>query len=154
MPGIEEDIGRLFINGLVVFDVDARFGIHHWERMKRLAYRGKRATTSVEKIYSDLKITFVDAIKVDLLPFGAVYEGRGEKKRFMRSNKVYKFCDGTLIDVRDELKKKHLNRRWTKRDVTRSEAMLRRIEAVFKDIRQMRRLEVYVGGRLTTKDIR
>ncbi|GJZ60383.1 hypothetical protein Tco_0616199 [Tanacetum coccineum] len=36
-------------------------------------------------------------------PFGVVYEGRGEKKRFMRGNEVYKSGDGTLTDVRDQL---------------------------------------------------
>nr|GEW13619.1 hypothetical protein [Tanacetum cinerariifolium] len=64
---IEEDIGKLFKRTLVDNDVDEMHGIHHWEKMKRLAYRGKRSATTVENVYSNLKITFVDAVKVDVM---------------------------------------------------------------------------------------
>nr|GEV21146.1 hypothetical protein [Tanacetum cinerariifolium] len=64
---INEDIGRLFRNTLVEYDVDVMLGIHHWPKTKKLAYRGKRFVATVGKVYSDLKITFVDAVKVDLL---------------------------------------------------------------------------------------
>ncbi|GKA69256.1 hypothetical protein Tco_0775320 [Tanacetum coccineum] len=176
---IEEDIGRLFRNTFVEYDMDDMLGIHHWPKMKKLSCRGKRVVVTNGKVYSDLKITFVDEVKVDLLfdyrflesitmtrvdkkkytfkesdfsrlnlndieeisviikkivedvqlgvesyqkslniikpktripnikqyptytmcpkPFGVVYEGRGELKKFMRSNEVFKFCDETLI---------------------------------------------------------
>nr|GEV37301.1 hypothetical protein [Tanacetum cinerariifolium] len=58
---------KLFKRTLVDYDVDAMLEIHHWGRMKRLAYRGKRATTIVGNVYANLKITFIAAVKVDLI---------------------------------------------------------------------------------------
>ncbi|GKB64939.1 hypothetical protein Tco_0921125 [Tanacetum coccineum] len=77
-------------------------------------------------------------------PFRVVYKGKGELKKFLRSNEVYKICDGTLIDVQDQLKNnlrlsrvekfyKNLNRKWTKRDVNRSTTMLNKIDVVLKE---------------------
>ncbi|GJW74119.1 hypothetical protein Tco_0133489 [Tanacetum coccineum] len=145
------------------------------EEMKRLSYRGKISATTIRKVYLDLKITFVDEVKVDVLfeygvlesitvtradkkkytfkesdfsrlnlndiedmkrvedvqlgvesyqkslniikpqksipkikhypaytmcpkPFGVVYEGRDEKKRFIRDDEVYKFCNRAFIN--------------------------------------------------------
>ncbi|GKB33076.1 hypothetical protein Tco_0872477 [Tanacetum coccineum] len=64
---IEKHIGILFKRTLVDYDMDAMLGIHHWEEMKRLSYRGKISATTIRKVYSDLKITFVDEVKVDVL---------------------------------------------------------------------------------------
>nr|GEY47999.1 hypothetical protein [Tanacetum cinerariifolium] len=64
---IEEYIGRLFRRTLVDYDMDVMLGIHHWEKMKRLVYRGKRYAITVRNLYSDLKITFVNEVKVDVL---------------------------------------------------------------------------------------
>ncbi|GKE91874.1 hypothetical protein Tco_1572969 [Tanacetum coccineum] len=64
---IKEDICRLFRRTLVDFDVDVMLRIHHWEKMKRLIYRGKRSAITVKTVYLDLKITFVDAVKIDVL---------------------------------------------------------------------------------------
>ncbi|GJW69958.1 hypothetical protein Tco_0126875 [Tanacetum coccineum] len=131
---IEKDIGKLWRKTLVNYDMDAMLGIQHYEKIKRLAYRGKSTNTTPGK--------------------------------FIRGDEVYKFFHGTLTDVRDQLasllrmnqvEKKYqwLNyREWSNRDVQRSKVMLRRIEAVLKERRQMRRLEVYVGGRPKTEDIR
>ncbi|GKE29792.1 hypothetical protein Tco_1445176, partial [Tanacetum coccineum] len=94
------------------------------------------------------------------------YEGRGEKKRFIGGDEVYKFCDETLTDVRYQLanilrlnqvrqRYEYLyDREWSTRDVQRSTSMQKKIEAVLKERRHMRRLDVYVGGRLRTEDIR
>ncbi|GJV18322.1 hypothetical protein Tco_1367342 [Tanacetum coccineum] len=83
---IEEDNGNLFRRTLVDYDADAMLGIHHWEKMKRLSYRGKRSATIVEKVYSDLKITFVDAVKVDVLfEYGfleSIIVTRADKKKY------------------------------------------------------------------------
>ncbi|GKD59201.1 hypothetical protein Tco_1296710 [Tanacetum coccineum] len=61
---IEEDIGRLFRNTIVEYDMDDMLGIHHWLKMKKLSCRGKRVVVTNGKVYSDLKITFVDEVKV------------------------------------------------------------------------------------------
>ncbi|GJS84707.1 hypothetical protein Tco_0751248 [Tanacetum coccineum] len=89
-----------------------------------------------------------------------------EKKRFIGGDEVYKFCDETLTDVRYQLanilrlnqvrqRYEYLyDREWSTRDVQRSTSMQKKIEAVLKERRHMRRLDVYVGGRLRTEDIR
>nr|GEV88945.1 hypothetical protein [Tanacetum cinerariifolium] len=221
---VKEDIRKLWGKTLVNYDMDVMLGIQHWEKIKRLAYRGKRANTTPRKVYSNLKITFVDEVLVDeLFEYGFlksitvtradkksytfkesdfnrlnlndiedmnvlkaqgklkhlggdieyylvkyllvymrsliirkrvedvqlgvesyqnIYEGRNEKKKFIRGDKVYKLCDGTLTDVRDQLvnllrmnqvgkKYQWLNyKEWSDRDVQRSKVMLKRIEAV------------------------
>ncbi|GJT41488.1 zf-CCHC domain-containing protein [Tanacetum coccineum] len=258
---IEEDIGRIFRNTIVEYDMDAMLGIHHWLKMKKLACRGKSVDITNGKVYSDLKITFVDEVKVDLLfeygflesitvtrddkkkytfkesdfirlnlndiedmyvskgqgklkhlggtteyyltqsllvymrnviikkrvedvqlgvesyqkslyiirpqtsipniqqyptytmcprSFGVVYEGKGELKKFMRSNEVFKFFDGTLVDVHDQLENnlklnrvekfyEGLNIKWKERDVNRSTTLLNKIDVVLKERIQMQR---------------
>nr|GEW38334.1 hypothetical protein [Tanacetum cinerariifolium] len=64
---IEEDIGSPFRRTLVDYDIDVILRTHHWEELKKLSYRGIRSATTVEKVYLDLKITFVDAVTVDVL---------------------------------------------------------------------------------------
>ncbi|GKA10775.1 hypothetical protein Tco_0690208 [Tanacetum coccineum] len=94
----------------------------------------------------------------DIQTFRVVYEGKYELKKFMRSYKVFKFCDGTLIYVRDQLENnlrlnkvgkfyKSLNRQWTEREVKRFDTMLKKINVVLKELR---RLEIYVGRRPRT----
>ncbi|GJV66168.1 hypothetical protein Tco_1476996, partial [Tanacetum coccineum] len=83
---IEEDIGRLFRRTLVVYDMDSMLGIHHCEMMKRLTYRGKKATTTARYVYSNLTITFVDEVKVDVLyEYGfleSITMTRADKKKY------------------------------------------------------------------------
>ncbi|GJZ40491.1 hypothetical protein Tco_0587054 [Tanacetum coccineum] len=98
--------------------------------------------------------------------YGLVYEDKGGVKTFMGLCELHKFCDGTLIDVRDQLvnmirlnqvgkKYKSLNdRKWSDRDDRRSKTMLKKIKFVLKEQRKLRRLEGYVGGRPKTGDIR
>ncbi|GJY90650.1 hypothetical protein Tco_0505846 [Tanacetum coccineum] len=199
---IEEDIGRIFRNIIVGYDEDVVLGIHHCPKMKKLAYRGKRAVvtngkreyTFKESDLSQLNLNDIEDMYVlkaqgelkhlgrtteyylvqsllvymrsiiikkrveDVQTFGVVYEGKYELKKFMRSYKVFKFCDGTLIYVRDQLENnlrlnkvgkfyKSLNRQWTEREVKRFDTMLKKINVVLKELR---RLEIYVGGRPRT----
>nr|GEV53564.1 hypothetical protein [Tanacetum cinerariifolium] len=53
---IGEDINRLFRNRLVEFDVDAMLGIHRWQKIKKLAYEGKRFVVTNGKLRSDAAI--------------------------------------------------------------------------------------------------
>ncbi|GJS68243.1 putative reverse transcriptase domain-containing protein [Tanacetum coccineum] len=46
-----------FKNTIVEYDMDAMLGIHHWSKMKKLAYRGKRAAITNEK---SINVTRVD----------------------------------------------------------------------------------------------
>nr|GEW34165.1 hypothetical protein [Tanacetum cinerariifolium] len=55
-------------------------------RKKRLAYRGKRATTNVINVYSNLKISFIATVKVDLVyEYGfleSIIVTRADKKKY------------------------------------------------------------------------
>ncbi|GJX92726.1 hypothetical protein Tco_0347312 [Tanacetum coccineum] len=68
--------------------------------MKKLAYRGKRDAITNEKVYSDLKITFVDKVKVDLLFDYEILESinvtRATKKQY-----TFKKSDFSLLNLND-----------------------------------------------------
>nr|GEW15454.1 hypothetical protein [Tanacetum cinerariifolium] len=98
----EEDIGRLFMNTFVEYDMDDMLGIHHWP-VRKLAYRGKRVVVTNGKVYSDLKIAFVDEVKVDLLFDYRFLESitmtRVDKKKYMF--KESDFSQLNLNDIED-----------------------------------------------------
>ncbi|GJW61211.1 hypothetical protein Tco_0110546 [Tanacetum coccineum] len=191
---IEEDIGRLFRRTLVDYDitfVDAvkvdlmceygfleSFIVTRADKKKYIFkesnFFGQLNLNDIEDMYvlkapgklKHLGGTTEYYLVQSLLVFMRIYEGKEEKKRFMRGDEVYKFYDGTLTNARDQLanllKLNQVGQRyeclynkdWSTRDVKRSTSMLRKIMAVLKERRQMRRLEVYVGERPKTKDIR
>ncbi|GJU26374.1 hypothetical protein Tco_1164995 [Tanacetum coccineum] len=62
---IEEDIGILFRKTIAKYDEDVALGIHHWSKMQKLFYRGKRASVTKGNVYSNSRITFVKEVKVD-----------------------------------------------------------------------------------------
>ncbi|GJY07051.1 hypothetical protein Tco_0374105 [Tanacetum coccineum] len=190
---IEEDIGSLFkktsveydedvVLGIITIKVDLQFDYRLLDninvtRADKKEYTFKESNFSrlnpndVEDMYvlkSQMSIPKIKDYSTHTMcprPFGVVYEGRGGLKYFMRSYEVFKFCNGTLIDVRDQLKNmlrlnkfgkcyKFLNdREWSERDVKRSDTMRKKIKVVLKERRQMQRLERYVGGRPTTGHI-
>ncbi|GKA02389.1 Myb domain protein 62 [Tanacetum coccineum] len=88
----------------------------------------------------DLKIPYT-TIRPDK---GVMYLNKHNVKSLMLHEEVYKFCDGTLMKVRDHLKKLLNENRlgcgnknlkgidWTVKDIKRSEAMLEKIEKTFK----------------------
>ncbi|GKC89241.1 hypothetical protein Tco_1149890 [Tanacetum coccineum] len=77
----------------------------------------------------------------------------------MKLIKVKKFCDGTLIKIRENLvdmvKKNKLGtgnkqlkgRDWTDIDVEKSNEMVDKIDKTLKRREQLRRLEEFIGGR-------
>ncbi|GKC32690.1 hypothetical protein Tco_1039984, partial [Tanacetum coccineum] len=99
-------------------------------------------------------------------PANTMYADIKKINRFMGIHEVFKFCDGTIKGIYEELEStlrinrvgttyEHLNnRKWTDRDVRRSRRMMRKIEEILKERRKMRRLESYVGGRPNARDIR
>ncbi|GKE87056.1 hypothetical protein Tco_1564531, partial [Tanacetum coccineum] len=99
-------------------------------------------------------------------PKGVVYTNKIGGKRFMAFDEVYKFGNGTLGKVSEELqvilrdKKLGYNhgwledRVWTIKDVRRTKRMRNDIERTLKARRHMRRLESYVGGRPKIGDLR
>nr|GEY31389.1 hypothetical protein [Tanacetum cinerariifolium] len=87
---------------------------------------------------------------------------KDKKNRLMRIDKLHKFCDGTLIDVRTALddRLKGIRMRylpqtiWRKSDKDRASAMIQAIDKRLKTRRIMRSLERFVGGRLYEGEFR
>nr|GEY27171.1 hypothetical protein [Tanacetum cinerariifolium] len=114
---IEEDIGKLWRKNLRVEDV--QIGVESYQKSLNII----KPQMSIPKIKH--YPTYTTCPK----PFGVVYKGRDEKKKFMRGDEILEFCDGTLTDVREQLmnmlrlnqvgkKYKYLNEKmWTDRDV-------------------------------------
>ncbi|GJU52341.1 hypothetical protein Tco_1226055 [Tanacetum coccineum] len=83
-------------------------------------------------------------------------------ERLMRSDELYKFCDGTLTSVRrvlhdiaSSLEMDYLpKRRWSKLDRKRSRIMIKAIDQQLFERRFMRNLEKFVGGRDYGNDLR
>ncbi|GJS70454.1 hypothetical protein Tco_0703295 [Tanacetum coccineum] len=83
----------------------------------------------------------------------------------MRSDELYKFSDGTLQSVRDTLHDMATNlrmgynkampkRRWSHLDKTQSHIMVKEIDRQLREIRLMRSLEKFIGGRHYGEDLR
>nr|GEX28917.1 hypothetical protein [Tanacetum cinerariifolium] len=90
------------------------------------------------------------------------FNNKDKRNRLMRIDKLHKFSDGTLTDVRtaldDRLKwiqMQYLPQSiWRKSDKDRAAAMIQAIDKRLKTRRIMRSLERFVGGRLYEGDFR
>ncbi|GJX54810.1 hypothetical protein Tco_0283179 [Tanacetum coccineum] len=93
-----------------------------------------------------------------------IYEDMLKRKRFMGTDELYKFSDGTLILVHDTLAQMlhelHLGynkamrrRQWTRLDQQRTRIMIKAINQKLLDRRIMRSLEKFVGGREYGEDL-
>ncbi|GKD58003.1 hypothetical protein Tco_1295512 [Tanacetum coccineum] len=96
---------------------------------------------------------------------GAVYEDLNKRKRVMRADELYKFSDGTLKLVHDELHHKVLNfrlgynkemsrRKWSATDKRRSELMVELIDKQMRERHIIRNLERLVGAQELEMDYR
>ncbi|GJX75908.1 hypothetical protein Tco_0322719 [Tanacetum coccineum] len=98
-------------------------------------------------------------------PRGVVYLNKSKEKRLMRADELYKFSDGTLHIVHDNLHAMMHNfklgyndampkRKWSEKDQEQIAKMLKLIDDLLLERRIMRSLECYVGGRLNETDYR
>nr|GFA45468.1 hypothetical protein [Tanacetum cinerariifolium] len=95
-------------------------------------------------------------------PRGFIYQNKDKKNRLMRIDKLHKFNDGTLNDVRNALddhlkgiRMQYLPQTiWRKGDKDRAVAMIQAIDKMLETRRIMRSLERFVGGRLYEGDFR
>ncbi|GKD95060.1 hypothetical protein Tco_1374897 [Tanacetum coccineum] len=98
-------------------------------------------------------------------PPRAVYEDLNKQKRVMRADELYKFSDGTLKLVRDELYHRVFNfclgyntkmsrRKWSAIDKRRLELMIELIDKQMQERRIIRNLERLVGERELEMDYR
>nr|GEU51592.1 hypothetical protein [Tanacetum cinerariifolium] len=86
-------------------------------------------------------------------PQGIIYEDKFKRNRLMRSDKLYKFCHGTVTSVRrvlhdiaSSLEMDYLpKRRWSKLDKKRSRIMIKAIDHRLFKRRLMRNLEKFDG---------
>nr|GEW29665.1 hypothetical protein [Tanacetum cinerariifolium] len=98
-------------------------------------------------------------------PQGIIYEDKLKRKRLMRSDKLYKFNDGTRKSIRNILHDRLMNfklgynkamdrRKWTKTDKIRTCIMIKQIDKQMLQRRIMRSLQKFVGGREYGTDVR
>ncbi|GJT30926.1 hypothetical protein Tco_0911201 [Tanacetum coccineum] len=95
-------------------------------------------------------------------PQGFIYVDDFNRNRLMRSDKLYKFSDGTLTrllssleDITKNIDMEYLpKRRLSTLEKKRAHFMIKDINKLLKEKRMMRSLEKFVGGRLYGTDLR
>ncbi|GJR96017.1 hypothetical protein Tco_0268191 [Tanacetum coccineum] len=98
-------------------------------------------------------------------PPGLIYEDLNKQKRVTRADELYKFSDGTLKTVRDELHHRILDfrlgcnkemsmRKWKTIDKRRSELMVELIDKQMRERQIIRNLERLMGARELEMDYR
>ncbi|GKE48412.1 hypothetical protein Tco_1479670, partial [Tanacetum coccineum] len=124
------------------------------------SYQKKLNITNPETFRSD--ITNMTPYTTYNNPQGIIYLDKLKRNRLMRSDELYKFCDGTLtfvrrvlLDIASSLRMDYLpKRRWSKLDRKRSRIMIKVIDQQLFERRLMRNLEKFVGGRDYGNDLR
>ncbi|GKE30750.1 hypothetical protein Tco_1446134 [Tanacetum coccineum] len=105
-----------------------------------------------------LQIEFKEPYTPSYDPPGIVYEDLNKQKRVLRADELYKFSDGTLKSVRDEIHHKVLDflldyntempkRKWTVVDRKRSGLMIELIDKKLREREIIKNLERLVGAR-------
>ncbi|GJU10992.1 hypothetical protein Tco_1133388 [Tanacetum coccineum] len=145
---------RMFIRRVVILKQmeDLQLGVQ--------SYQKKLNLTRHETFRSDIsKMTPYTAYNN---PQGIIYQDKFKRNRFMRSDELYKFCDGTLTSVRRVLRDIASSlemdyfpkRRLSKLDRKRSCIMIKAIDQQLFERRFMRNLEKFVRGREYRNDFR
>nr|GEX97860.1 hypothetical protein [Tanacetum cinerariifolium] len=117
-------------------------------------YQKRLNLTKLDTYWSDLKRR--EAYTAYSIPRGFIYQKKDKKNRLIWIDKLHKFIDGTLNDVRNALDDRLKGIRmqylpttiWRKWDKYRAAAMIQAIDKMLKTRRIMRSLERFVGGRL------
>ncbi|GJW16521.1 hypothetical protein Tco_0023957 [Tanacetum coccineum] len=145
---------RMFTRRIVILNrvQDLQLGVE--------SYQKKLNITRPETTRSNIsKLTPYTTYKS---PQGIIYQDKYKRNKLMRSDELYKFCDGTLSSVRcvlhdiasnlemDYLPKRH----WSNLEIKRSCIMVKAIGKLLFEKRLMRNLEKFVGGRDYGNDLR
>ncbi|GKC35202.1 hypothetical protein Tco_1047586 [Tanacetum coccineum] len=120
------------------------------------SYQKKLNITAPQQTFPEIE--FKELYTPSYKPPGVIYEDLTKQKRVMRADELYKFSDGTLKKVRDELHHRILDfrlgyndemsrRKWTAIDKKRSELMVELIDKQMRERRIIRNLERLVGAR-------
>nr|GEW35393.1 hypothetical protein [Tanacetum cinerariifolium] len=143
--------------------------LHNIASSLEMDYLPKRRRSKLDRKRSHIMIKAIDSrsLKEEAYtaysnPRGFIYQNKDNQNRLMRIDKLHKFSDGTLNDVRtaldDRLKgirMKYLPQAiWRKSDKERAVAMIQAIDKQLKTRRIMRSMEKFVGGRLYEGEFR
>ncbi|GKC31758.1 hypothetical protein Tco_1039052 [Tanacetum coccineum] len=124
------------------------------------SYQKKLNITRPETTRSNIsKLTLYTTYKN---PQGIIYQDKYKRNRLMRSDELYKFCDGTLSSVRrvlhdiaSNLEMDYLpERHWSNLEMKRSRIMVKEIDKLLFERRLIRNLEKFVSGRDHVNDLR
>nr|GEW85829.1 hypothetical protein [Tanacetum cinerariifolium] len=120
------------------------------------SYQKKLNITRPQKTFPENE--FKEPYTPSYNPPGNIYEDLNEQKRVLRANERYKFSDGTLKSVRDEMHHRVLNfrldyntemptRKWMADDRRRSGLMIELIDKHLREREIIRNIERLVGAR-------
>ncbi|GKC01869.1 hypothetical protein Tco_0993479 [Tanacetum coccineum] len=120
------------------------------------SYQKKLNITAPQKTFPEIE--FKELYTPSYKPPGVIYEDLNKQKRVMRADELYKFSDGTLKTVRDELHHRILDfhlgynkemsrRKWTATDKNRPELMVELIDKQMRERQIIKNLERLVGAR-------
>ncbi|GKA11939.1 hypothetical protein Tco_0691485 [Tanacetum coccineum] len=120
------------------------------------SYQKKLNITKPHKTF--LEIEFKEPYTPSYDPPGIVYEDLNKQKRVLQADELYKFSDGTLKSVRDEIHHRVLNfhldyntdmpkRKWTAVDRKRSRLMTELIDKQLREREIIKNLERLVSAR-------
>ncbi|GJR05222.1 hypothetical protein Tco_0528206 [Tanacetum coccineum] len=170
IEGIEDTVPSLWSPVKVAYGDFPRVNLHDIEDMLLLLVQKKLSNMERDVIY-DLNVALriftrhVVILKsniTNMIPYttynnpqGIIYLDKLRRNMLMRSDELYKFCDGTLTYVRRVLHDiasslsmgYFLKRRWSKLDRKRSRIMIKAIDQQLFERRLIRNLEKFVGGR-------
>nr|GEX09989.1 hypothetical protein [Tanacetum cinerariifolium] len=129
-----------------IAEIDLQLGVESYQKRFNL--------TNPDTYRPDLKRR--EAYTAYSNPRGFIYQNKDKKNRLMRINKLHKFSDGTLNDVRNALDDRLKGIRiqyllttiWRRGDKDRAATMIQAIDKMLKTGRILRSLEKFVGGRL------
>nr|GEV36073.1 hypothetical protein [Tanacetum cinerariifolium] len=168
---IEDLVPReMWIQQPIDYNKHALWGVSHWGKKCKQFYgyavNWESARDDVHKEHCHQEASGRSSTRSGkLLEEAQPYEARhnkDKKNRLMRIDKLHKFSDGTLNDVRNALDDRLKGIRMQyfpstirkKGDKDKAAAMIQAIEKILKTRRIMRSLEKFVGGRLYKGDFR
>ncbi|GJY51267.1 hypothetical protein Tco_0442114 [Tanacetum coccineum] len=171
LQGIE-DMLLLLVQGKLINRLALGVSLRMFTRSIVLRRRVEDLQLGVESYQKKLNLTRPDTYRSDIKrksayttysnPRGFIYQNKDKKNRLMHIDKLHKFSDGTLNDVRsaldDILKRIRMKYSpqtvWRNVDKERAGAMIQAIDQQLRNRRINRSLEKFVGGRPYGEDLR
>ncbi|GJU67325.1 uncharacterized mitochondrial protein-like protein [Tanacetum coccineum] len=152
----------------VIFDLNV--ALRMFTRRVVILKRVEDLQLGVESYQKKLNITKLETFRPDISnttpytaynnPQGIIYLDKLKRNRLMRSDELYKFCDGTLTSVRtilhdiaSSLRMDYCQKKWSNL-ARRGSHMIKAIDQQLFERRLMRNLEKFVGGREYGEDFR